>query len=145
MRLSVSDCLDGLRRRIRSGNWLTLVEMLALALLVLQGARLLWAVVTPVGSYGAWEGRQAQIPEAAVRQVLFASFEPFFRAGQPASGREVVVTSLALQVYGIRLNEIGRAHVCTPVTNAHLVCRHLLQKKERDTNPVLPHQTTEQR
>src|SRR3546814_7879076 len=22
----------------------------------------------------------------------------------------------------------GRAHVCTPVTNAHLVCRHLLDK-----------------
>src|SRR3546814_5431190 len=103
MRLAVSDCLDGLRRRIRSGNWLTLVEMLALALLVLQGARLLWAVVTPIGSYGAWEGRQAQIPEAAARQVLFATFDPFFRAGQPAS-------------------EIGRAHVCTPVTNAHLVC-----------------------
>src|SRR3546814_4061026 len=29
--------------------------------------------------------------------------------------------------------EIGRAHVCTPVTNAHLVCRHLLEKKTRKT------------
>src|SRR3546814_8098132 len=26
--------------------------------------------------------------------------------------------------------EIGRAHVCTPVTNAHLVCRPLLEKKK---------------
>src|SRR3546814_9399719 len=26
------------------------------------------------------------------------------------------------------LQEIGRAHVCTPVTNAHLVCRLLLVK-----------------
>src|SRR3546814_5656786 len=26
--------------------------------------------------------------------------------------------------------EIGRAHVCTPVTNAHLVCRLLLEKKK---------------
>src|SRR3546814_9304820 len=26
--------------------------------------------------------------------------------------------------------EIGRAHVCTPVTNAHLVCRLLLGKKK---------------
>src|SRR3546814_8910797 len=26
------------------------------------------------------------------------------------------------------LCEIGRAHVCTPVTNAHLVCRLLLEK-----------------
>src|SRR3546814_8222302 len=28
------------------------------------------------------------------------------------------------------LTEIGRAHVCTPVTNAHLVCRLLLEKKK---------------
>src|SRR3546814_2451489 len=28
------------------------------------------------------------------------------------------------------LAEIGRAHVCTPVTNAHLVCRLLLEKKK---------------
>src|SRR3546814_6617044 len=26
--------------------------------------------------------------------------------------------------------KIGRAHVCTPVTNAHLVCRLLLEKKQ---------------
>src|SRR3546814_1056650 len=29
--------------------------------------------------------------------------------------------------------EIGRAHVCTPVTNAHLVCRLLLEKKKKST------------
>src|SRR3546814_6802096 len=28
------------------------------------------------------------------------------------------------------LAEIGRAHVCTPVTNAHLVCRLLLEQKK---------------
>src|SRR3546814_4632591 len=28
-----------------------------------------------------------------------------------------------------RINQIGRAHVRTPVTNAHLVCRLLLEKK----------------
>src|SRR3546814_9581116 len=32
--------------------------------------------------------------------------------------------------YGRLLREIGRAHVCTPVTNAHLVCRLLLAKKK---------------
>src|SRR3546814_6270093 len=26
-------------------------------------------------------------------------------------------------------NEIGRAHVCNPVTNTHLVCRLMLEKK----------------
>src|SRR3546814_7475387 len=41
--------------------------------------------------------------------------------------------------------KIGRAHVCTPVTNAHLVCRLLLEKKNNykthykiyDTNNIL--------
>src|SRR3546814_1278428 len=28
------------------------------------------------------------------------------------------------------LDQIGRAHVCTPVTNAHLVCRLLIEKKQ---------------
>src|SRR3546814_5275693 len=29
--------------------------------------------------------------------------------------------------------EIGRAHVCTPVTNAHLVCRRLLEQNKHVT------------
>src|SRR3546814_8194041 len=32
-----------------------------------------------------------------------------------------------------KIAQIGRAHVCTPVTNAHLVCRLLLEKKKRTT------------
>src|SRR3546814_9797588 len=37
---------------------------------------------------------------------------------------------LQLRVHRVeRGNKIGRAHVCTPVTNAHLVCRLLLEKK----------------
>src|SRR3546814_7335700 len=30
--------------------------------------------------------------------------------------------------------EIGRAHVCTPVTNAHLLCRLLLENKKTTIN-----------
>src|SRR3546814_9746330 len=37
-------------------------------------------------------------------------------------------TSYSLPMCSPRL-QIGRAHVCTPVTNAHLVCRLLLEKK----------------
>src|SRR3546814_3642902 len=33
----------------------------------------------------------------------------------------------------VHIAEIGRAHVCTPVTNAHLVCRLLLDKKQNKT------------
>src|SRR3546814_4770704 len=32
---------------------------------------------------------------------------------------------------GDPIREIGRAHVLTPVTNAHLVCRLLLEKKQK--------------
>src|SRR3546814_1982207 len=34
-----------------------------------------------------------------------------------------------------RCRKIGRAHVCTPVTNAHLVCRPLL---DNNNHPPLP-------
>src|SRR3546814_8339344 len=33
--------------------------------------------------------------------------------------------------------EIGRAHVCTPVTNAHLVCRLLLEKKKKTSTTTI--------
>src|SRR3546814_5266816 len=35
------------------------------------------------------------------------------------------------QILPLAGDEIGRAHVCTPVTNAHLVCRLLLDKKKK--------------
>src|SRR3546814_3860968 len=35
---------------------------------------------------------------------------------------------------GKRQREIGRAHVRTPVTNAHLACRLLLEKKKKIKN-----------
>src|SRR3546814_5366821 len=31
----------------------------------------------------------------------------------------------------LKVGKIGRAHVCTPVTHAHLVCRLRLEKKNR--------------
>src|SRR3546814_10141680 len=35
------------------------------------------------------------------------------------------------------VREIGRAHVCTPVTNAHLVCRLLLEKKKNSSTDTV--------
>src|SRR3546814_3218356 len=34
--------------------------------------------------------------------------------------------------------QIGRAHVCTPVTNAHLVCRLLLEKTNSQSTQLHP-------
>src|SRR3546814_7474942 len=41
--------------------------------------------------------------------------------------------SLKLMVENSTFTEIGRAHVCTPVTNAHIVCRLLLEKKKHNS------------
>src|SRR3546814_8777211 len=53
-------------------------------------------------------------------------------------GHEVVLESGAGDAANFLDNhyseqEIGRAHVCTPVTNAHLVCRFLLENKKTTT------------
>src|SRR3546814_7222280 len=39
--------------------------------------------------------------------------------------------------------EIGRAHVCTPVTNAHLVCRLLIEKKKTNYTNTIQQNCTE--
>src|SRR3546814_6703872 len=48
-------------------------------------------------------------------------------------GRAVVILFREVLATADRCNsaEIGRAHVCTPVTNAQLVCRLLLDKKKQ--------------
>lgn len=104
MRVAFSDNIRNMSGRLRPIDWLSLVEKLLLGLLALQCAGLIWTVLTPVGSFGSWEGRQAQFLSVAERQALFSGFDPFYRSGpqRPGGG---VVTSLALTVYGIRLNE----------------------------------------
>lgn len=116
MRVPVSKVLEGWRRRAAPIDWLSVAELLLLAGLVLQAARLVWTVVTPVGPAGPWEGRRAEILAPAARQALFAGFDPFFRAETPPPGNSVV-TSLALTLYGIRLNEgsgLGSAIIAAP-------------------------------
>src|SRR3546814_4631602 len=44
------------------------------------------------------------------------------------------VRSIAHPSSGKQGHEIGRAHVCTPVTHTHLVCRLLLDKQQHKLN-----------
>src|SRR3546814_9658454 len=46
-------------------------------------------------------------------------------------GRMTVEAALKRLVKGSGPSKIGRAHVCTPVTNSHLVCRLLLENTAR--------------
>src|SRR3546814_5476135 len=56
------------------------------------------------------------------------------------------VEEFATALRAVGEQKIGRAHVCTPVTNAHLVCPPLLEKKknitERDTHLNTQHINT---
>ncbi|WP_242123237.1 type II secretion system protein N [Sphingobium sp. Sx8-8] len=116
MRVPFGHNIRNLGGRLRPIDWLSGVEKLLLGLVAVQCARLVWVLLTPVGSFGPWEGRQAQLLSMTERQALFASFDPFFRSGAQQQGGGVV-TSLALKVYGIRLNEgsgLGSAIVAGP-------------------------------
>lgn len=85
------------------GLWL---EGLVLLVLIVQAARLLWVLLVPVGQYGDWRAREPMVISADARQALFAGFDPFFRvSGSAVDGATHQVTSLPLQLYGIRLNE----------------------------------------
>src|SRR3546814_2186223 len=52
------------------------------------------------------------------------------RYGLSASPLREALARLVSQGFVQIENQNGRAHVCTPVTNAHFVCRLLLEKKK---------------
>lgn len=70
-----------------------------LAVVAVQAARLLWAIVTPVGPYNDWRPALPQALPAQVQSTLLASVDPFFRSNVAASGQAVAVD---LQLFGIR-------------------------------------------
>lgn len=84
------------------GQW---IEALLLLLLLIQIARLLWALVTPVGPLGEWRAREPVLVGSDARRALFAGFDPFFRNGAAAGGAVQQVTVLPLKLYGVSLNE----------------------------------------
>src|SRR3546814_6054083 len=50
------------------------------------------------------------------------------------SGKDITMIVAAVMAAAVGIGEIGRAHVCTPVTTAHLVCRLLLEKTKTEHN-----------
>lgn len=80
-------------------------ELLLLAGLAVQAARLIWTIVTPVSPLGDW--RPAAVAEVAAPVTLLNGFDPFFRLGAQAG--PAVVTSLQLTLFGTRVDEaMGR-------------------------------------
>jgi general secretion pathway protein C len=68
--------------------------------LAIQCARLVLAIAVPIGTVGDW--RPATIHGSAGTRAGAAGFDPFFRLAAPA--QDAVVTSLALKLFGVRMD-----------------------------------------
>lgn len=102
MRLRVSPRARALLRRLPVVNVYSLGELVLLALLAVQCARLFYAMVTPLGPLGDW--RVAQPGVGGAPGTILASVDPFFRVSG-AAAPATTVTSLQLTLYGTRLDD----------------------------------------
>ncbi len=101
MRLAISPRLWRILQRLPRYSLLSLAELVLMAMLAVQCARLVWAIVTPIGPVGDW--RPAAGPDAARgRAALTSGFDPFFRLN---AGATATVTSLSLKLFGVRVDE----------------------------------------
>jgi len=73
-------------------------ELLLLVLIAVQGARLFWILVAPIGPVGDW--RAADPLATTADSSILATFDPFFRLDGAAG--PTVVTALALKLHGVR-------------------------------------------
>jgi general secretion pathway protein C len=102
MRLRLGPSARAVLRRLPAVNVYSLGELLLLAVLAVQCARLFYAMVTPLGPFGDW--RLAQPGVGGAPGTILSSVDPFFRvsgAGTPAT----TVTSLQLTLFGTRLDD----------------------------------------
>ena len=79
----------------------SVLELLLMALVAVQAARLFWALLTPLGPVGEYRTLSAAPPTAASAATL-AAFDPFFRTDPAAAAAPVVVTALNLRLAGVR-------------------------------------------
>ncbi|MDQ8755668.1 type II secretion system protein N [Sphingosinicella sp. LHD-64] len=97
MRWQVNPRAERLLARLPRVTVFTALELILLALLAVQAARLVWALVTPVGPIGDW--KPPSTLAAAPAAGALGDFDPFFRLTDTAPA---VVTGLNLQLFGVR-------------------------------------------
>jgi general secretion pathway protein C len=102
MRLSLDTRARRLLRRLPVVSVYSVAEIALLSLLAVQCARLAWAVVTPVSPIGEWK-IPAVLGGSLPASLALGDFDPFFRL-QAASPATVVVTSLAVKLFGVRVD-----------------------------------------
>src|SRR3569623_3482476 len=108
-------------KRFPRTNLYSLAEIVLLAVLAVQCARLVWLVVTPTTPLGDW--RPAAPGFAGSPSAMLRDFDPFFRLSG-GDDRPGVVTSLQLTLFGTRVDEAmggGSAIFAGPDNVQHIV------------------------
>ncbi len=83
--------------RLPRATPMSALELVILALVAVQAARLVWALLTPVGPIGDWKTPASFTAPSG--SAALGSFDPFFRLESGGAG---VVTSLNLKLFGVR-------------------------------------------
>ncbi len=102
MRLVLDPRARAWLRRFPRASVYSLAEILLLAVLAVQCARLIWTIVTPTGPLGDW--RPATPGFAGSPTAMLRDYDPFFRLGG-GDDKPSVVTSLQLTLFGTRVDE----------------------------------------
>ncbi|HEU0067185.1 MAG TPA: type II secretion system protein N [Sphingomonas sp.] len=102
MRLKLDARGRAMLRRLPSVNVYSAAELLLMAGLAVQAARLVWTIVTPVSPLGDW--RPASVADVAAPIATISAFDPFFRLSNGGS-QPAVVTALQLTLFGTRIDE----------------------------------------
>lgn len=114
MRLKFDARARAILKRLPVVNVYSVLELLLLAGLAVQCARLVWTVLTPVSPLGDWRPGGPTIPSAPA--AVLRGFDPFFRISGVQAG-PAVVTSLQLKLFGTRIDEamgLGSAIIAGP-------------------------------
>ena len=115
MRLKFDARARAILRRMPVVNVYSALAIVLLAALAVQGARLVWTIVTPVSPLGAWVPAAPALPGDPAG--VFAAFDPFYRSGGAATPRGPSVTTLSVKLYGTRIdtaNGVGSAIIAGP-------------------------------
>lgn len=102
MRLVLDARARAILRRLPVTTVYTGLELVLIAVLAVQCARLVYAVITPVGPVGTWRPEQGAI--AGSPQAILRGFDPFFRTSGGDSAGPAAVTALQLTLYGTRID-----------------------------------------
>jgi general secretion pathway protein C len=103
MRLKFDARARAILRRLPVVNAYSAVELLLLAGLAVQCARLMWVIVTPLSPLGAWVPAGPTIPVDPAG--VLGRVDPFYRVSGAQAQGPAVVTSLQLTLFGTRMDD----------------------------------------